>query len=181
MEKNYETIVLGGGCFWCTEAVFKMIKGIVSAEPGYSGGRKANPTYEEVSSGSTGHIEVAKLTYDSSIISFDDLLTVFFGTHNPSTKDRQGNDVGPQYNSVIFFSTLEQKEKSEKFIADLNAKKEGDFVITVVRPLEKFWPAEDYHKNYYETHKEMSYCQIVINPKLEKVQQHFSNLLKEKT
>lgn len=178
MENKHEEIVFGGGCFWCTEAVFKMLRGIISAEPGYAGGTKINPTYEEVCSGDTGHIEVIKIMYNPEVITFDNLLNVFFATHNPSTRNRQGNDVGTQYNSVIFYTTISQKEKSEMFIKELNDKKEGDFIVTEVRPLQVFYPAEDYHKNYFEKHPNDSYCELVINPKLEKVQKQFSELLK---
>ena len=176
---NNEVIVLGGGCFWCTEAVFKMLEGVISVEPGYSGGNTNNPTYEEVSSGNTGHAEVIKIEYNPEIISLDDILTVFFASHDPTTKNRQGNDIGEQYRSVIIYSTDEQKETSEKFIKELNnSNNKGAPIITEVKMLEKFYPAEDYHKNYYENNKNQPYCQVVINPKLEKVQNKFKELLK---
>lgn len=180
MGDKYQEIVFGGGCFWCTEAVFKMLNGISSAIPGYSGGEKPNPTYSEVSSGNTGYVEVVKIQYDPEIITFNDLLTVFFATHNPTTINRQGNDVGTQYNSRIFYTTEYQKEESQRFINDLNSKNEGDRIVTQVLPLDKFYPAEDYHKNYFERHPNDSYCELVINPKLEKVQKDFSNLLLKK-
>lgn len=180
MENKPAEIVFGGGCFWCTEAVFKMLKGISSAVPGYSGGSKANPTYAEVSSGNTGHVEVVKIEYDPEIITFNDLLTVFFATHNPTTINRQGNDVGTQYNSRIFYTTEWQKEEAVKFIEELNSKNDGDRIVTQVIKLDKFYPAEDYHKNYFERHPNDSYCELVINPKLEKVQKHFSELLLKK-
>lgn len=173
-----ETIVLGGGCFWCTEAVFKMLKGVLSVEPGYAGGQKENPTYEEVSSGKTGHAEVTKIEYDPRIVSLNTLLTVFFATHDPTTIDRQGNDVGEQYRSIILYSTDEQKKISENFIKELqDSSIEGNPIVTEVKMLEKFYPAEDYHKNYYENHKNQSYCQVIINPKLKKVQEKFADLL----
>lgn len=176
---NKQTILFGGGCFWCTEAVFKMLNGIVSAEPGYAGGRIENPTYQQVSNGDTGHVEVVKIDYDPSILSFENLLTVFFATHDPTTKNRQGNDVGEQYKSIIFYTTNNQKVASEKFIKDLNASSgKGAPIVTEIKPLEKFYPAEDYHKNYYENNKGQMYCQVVINPKLKKVQQKFGELLK---
>jgi peptide-methionine (S)-S-oxide reductase len=178
MTNNMETIVLGGGCFWCTEAVFKMLKGVLSVEPGYAGGQKENPTYEEVSSGKTGHAEVTKIEYDPRIVSLNTLLTVFFATHDPTTIDRQGNDVGEQYRSIILYSTDEQKKISENFIKELqDSSIEGNPIVTEVKMLEKFYPAEDYHKNYYENHKNQSYCQVIINPKLKKVQEKFADLL----
>ena len=178
MQDNKEIIVLGGGCFWCTEAVFKMLRGIISVEPGYAGGHKENPTYEEVSSGKTGHAEATKIEYDPKSISLETLLTVFFATHDPTTLNRQGNDVGTQYRSIILYSSDTQKKISEDFIKKLdNSSKEGKPVVTDVKKLEKFYPAEDYHKNYYENHKNQSYCQVIINPKLKKVQEKFADLL----
>ena len=174
-----ETIIFGGGCFWCTEAVFKILRGVISVEPGDTGGSKAKPTYEEVCNGSTGHAEVVKIEYDADVVSLETLLTVFFSSHDPTTKDRQGNDMGTQYRSVIFCETSTQREICKKFIADLNNSSElGAPVVTDVGRREIFYPAEDYHKNYYENNKEQGYCQVVINPKLKKVQQKFSELLK---
>jgi len=188
-----ETIVLGGGCFWCTEAVFLMIKGVLSVEPGYAGGTTENPTYEQICNGDTGHAEVIKIEYDSEQISLEDLLTVFFATHDPTTKNRQGNDVGPQYRSIILLSPAEalakeggtrktQKEIVIDFIKELNASStQGKLIVTEIKKLDAFYPAEDYHKNYYENNKNQSYCQVVINPKLQKVQQKFAELLKQFT
>ena len=179
LKKDHQVVVFGGGCFWCTEAVFKMLKGIVSAEPGYSGGSKENPTNEDAYSGATGHAEVVKIEYDPKIISFEDLLTVFFATHDPTTKNRQGNDVGEQYRSIILYTTEEQKRAAEKFIDQLNkSDKMGAPIVTEVKKMEKFYVAEDYHKNYYENNKNQMYCEVVINPKLAKVQKEFANLLK---
>ncbi len=178
MEK--ETIVLGGGCFWCTEAVFKMLKGVISVEPGYAGGTKENPTYEEVCNGSTGHAEVIKIEYDADVIPLETILTVFFATHDPTTMNRQGNDIGPQYRSIILYSTEQQKITAEKFIKDLNASSnQGKPIVTEIGSLDKFYPAEDYHKNYYENNKNQAYCQVIINPKLKKVQEKFAELLKQ--
>jgi peptide-methionine (S)-S-oxide reductase len=172
-----ETIVFGNGCFWCTEAVFAMIKGVVSVEPGYSGGKVANPTYEQVSSGTTGHAEVIKIVYNPDIVSYEEILQVFFTTHDPTSLNRQGNDVGPQYRSVIFYANERQKEKTEHYIKVLS-KAHTKPIVTAVEPLRGFYPAEDYHKKYYESHKDAPYCQLVIAPKVEKVEEKFKNLLK---
>ncbi len=169
-----EKAIFGGGCFWCTEAVFKSLKGVRVVSPGYSGGTEEDATYEKVSGGQTGHAEVIYIEYDPSKIKYRDLLTVFFGSHDPTTLNRQGNDVGTQYRSVIFYTTDEQKIEAEKFI------KEIDGAVTELVPFSEFFEAEDYHKDYYEAHKDAPYCQIIINPKLEKVQKDFANLLKFK-
>jgi len=204
-------IVVGGGCFWCTEAVFRMLKGVISVVPGYAGGpsrtsRSDNggpstgsgtkkPTYEEVCSGTTGHAEVIKIEYEPNKISFRDLLTVFFATHDPTTPNRQGGDVGTQYRSIILYSDQAQKEEAEKFIEELNegssstppatgqassgtSHKDFSQIVTEVKPLDKFFEAENYHKDYYAKNRENPYCQVVINPKLEKVQEKFAKLLK---
>jgi len=176
---NKETIVFGGGCFWCTEAVFKMLKGVISVDPGYAGGNMENPTYREVSSGITGHAEVIKIDYEPDIISLYQLLTVFFATHDPTTLNRQGNDVGEQYRSIILYTKEEQKKISEKFIKEINeSSKNGSPVVTEVKKLDKFYFAEQYHKDYYENNKNQAYCQLIINPKLRKVQKKFTDLLK---
>jgi peptide-methionine (S)-S-oxide reductase len=176
VDNDTETIVFGGGCFWCTEAVFLMLKGVVSVEPGYAGGHVDNPTYEQVTTGETGHIEVIQVVYKPDNIAFEELLRVFFASHDPTTKDRQGNDVGPQYNSAIFYTTPRQQEKAEHYITVLN--KAGQNIVTQVRPLDHFWLAEDYHKNYYARNKNAGYCQLVIDPKVEQVQKKFKDLLK---
>lgn len=173
---NKEVAIFGGGCFWCTEAVFQRLDGVISVEPGYAGGQKENPTYEDVSSGSTGHAEVIKIEYNPSKISYEDLLTVFFATHDPTTLNRQGNDVGTQYRSIILYSNEEQREKAENFIRELN--KQGDKIVTELKPLDTVYPAENYHKNYYEKNKDKLYCQVVISPKLEKLEKRFKKLLK---
>jgi peptide-methionine (S)-S-oxide reductase len=173
-----KTIVLGGGCFWCTEAVFKMIKGIVSIMPGYAGGTVAQPTYEAVCNGTSGHAEVVRVEYDPSIISFNDILTIFFASHNPTTMNRQGHDVGTQYRSIILYSSEEEKVEAEKFITELNNSAElGDPIVTEVKPLETFYEAEEYHRDYYAKHPEQAYCQAVINPKLAKVKEKFGKFL----
>jgi peptide-methionine (S)-S-oxide reductase len=174
-----ETAVFGGGCFWCTEAVFKMLRGVNSVASGYSGGKTENPTYEEVSSGNTGHVECTKIEFDSSKISYKDLLTVFFASHDPTTVNRQGDDVGTQYRSAIFYSNEEQKKIAETFISELNnSNKEGKTIVTEILPLEKFYVAENYHQDYYARNSEAPYCEVVINPKLEKIQKSFAELLK---
>jgi len=176
--KHISIIVFGGGCFWCTEAVFKMLKGVVSVIPGYAGGNAPDPTHEEVSSGTTGHAEVVEVVYNPEIISFEDLLTVFFATHDPTTPNRQGADIGTQYRSAIFYTNEEQKTKALRFIDELNdSHKNGAPVVTEVSALENFFPAEDYHLDYYAKNKSKPYCQVVINPKLEKVQEKFAALL----
>lgn len=176
--------VFGGGCFWCTEAVFQMLKGVVSVMPGYSGGNPPaggeNPTYEEVCSGTTGYVEVIRIEYDPEKIMFRDLLTVFFGSHDPTSVNRQGNDTGTQYRSVIFYTMPEQKEEAEKFIKEINdSNAMGKPIVTAVEPLTKFYEAENYHRDYYAKNPGNPYCEVIINPKLQKVQERFAELLKE--
>lgn len=170
--------VFGGGCFWCTEAVFQMLKGVSKVESGYAGGKMEDPSYEQVSSGNSGHAEVIRVTYNPSIISYEDLLTVFFGSHDPTTPNRQGNDVGEQYRSIILYETEEEKQTAEKMIKDVDASlNDGTRVVTRVMPLGKFYPAESYHKNYYNENKSAPYCQLIIEPKLEKVKKRFAELV----
>ncbi len=177
-----EVAILGGGCFWCTEAVFKMLRGVISIEPGYAGGTTTHPTYDTVSSGTTGHAEVISITYDPTLIHFRDLLTVFFASHDPTTVNRQGADVGTQYRSIILYTSEHQKKEAYDFIAELNASsREGSSIVTEIVPLAEFYPAENYHKDYYALHPENQYCEIVINPKLQKVQKQFAELLKKNT
>ena len=175
-----ETIVFGGGCFWCTEAVFLMIKGVTSVEPGYAGPvyrTDKGPTYDEVSTGSTPYVESAKVVYNPNLIAFPELLQVYFGSHDPTTPNRQGNDVGPQYRSAIFYTTERQKQMSETYITNIQLALPSK-IVTSVEPLVQFYKAEDYHQKYYENHKGAGYCQLVIAPKVEKVQTKFKNLLK---
>lgn len=175
-----EKAVFGGGCFWCTEAVFKELRGVLSVKPGYSGGTVINPTYMQVVSGKTGHAEVIRIEYDPQEISFKDLLTVFFASHDPTTPNRQGNDVGEQYRSTIFYTTHFQKAEAEKFIGGLNASSsKGAKIVTELRTFEKFYEAETYHHDYYANNETAPYCQVVINPKLEKVHKEFATLLKQ--
>lgn len=178
---QHETIVFGGGCFWCTEAVFLMIKGVESVEPGYAGPEyksSKGPSYEEVSTGTTPYVESAKLVYDPDQIAFPELLQVYFGSHDPTTPNRQGNDVGPQYRSVIFYTTERQKQMSEMYIQNIQVGLPRK-IVTTVEPLAQFYKAEDYHQKYYENHKDAGYCQLVITPKVEKVQEKFKDLLKK--
>jgi len=173
-----ETAVFGGGCFWCTEAVFRALKGVTSVLPGYSGGTTENPTYTQVCRGDTGHVEVVKIEFDPSQVKYRTLLTVFFGSHDPTTLNRQGNDVGTEYRSVVFYTSEDQKTAAEKFIAEANSSSAGgDPIITAVEPLKKFYEAENYHHDYYAKNKSRGYCQVVINPKLEKIQKEFGDLL----
>lgn len=178
MESKKEIAVFGGGCFWCTEAVFKMLRGVSSVLPGYAGGTTKNPTYEQVSGGRTGHAEVVQITYNPRLTTYNDLLTVFFGSHDPTTLNRQGNDVGTQYRSVIFYTTPEQKKTAEDFIKEINnSNKYGAPIVTELAPLDVFYEAENYHHDYFATHPGNPYCEVVINPKLEKVQKQFADLL----
>src|SRR3989344_3028006 len=177
-----KTVVFGGGCFWCTEAIFQMLKGVSKVEPGYAGGAMDNPSYEQVSAGNTGHAEVIRVTYDPAVISYDDLLTVFFGSHEPTTPHRQGNDVGEQYRSVIFFQTEEEKQEARAKIQEINESlKDGTRVVTQLEPLQKFFPAEDYHRNYFRQNASAPYCQLIIEPKIEKVKKRFAELVKQES
>lgn len=177
-----KTVVFGGGCFWCTEAVFQMLRGVEKVESGYAGGAMENPSYEKVSSGVTGHAEVIRVTYDSTQITLEDLLTVFFGSHDPTTPNRQGNDVGEQYRSVILYQDDDQKDLAEKMIADLQAGiTDGTRIVTQVVPLQEFFKAEDYHQNYYNQNKSAPYCEIIIESKIKKVRERFDKLLKEQS
>jgi peptide-methionine (S)-S-oxide reductase len=177
--QNTEAAVFGGGCFWCTEAVFDELRGVVSAMPGYAGGSTKNPTYEEVCGGATGHAEVIRIEFEPSQISFKDLLTVFFATHDPTTLNRQGNDVGTQYRSTILYANDEQKRQAEEFIKELNETKAfGKPVVTTVEPLGDFYDAEDYHQKYFAKNPYQPYCQFTIPPKLQKLHKQFTELLK---
>ena len=172
-----EIAVFGGGCFWCTEAVYKMLKGVISVIPGYAGGEKDNPTYEEVSSGKTGHAEVIKIEFNPKIISYRDLLTVFFAVHDPTTLNRQGNDVGTQYRSIILYKSPEQKRLAGEFIKEIDEP--DSRVVTEVELLGKFYGAEKYHRDYYFKNSSHPYCQLIISPKLEKLRDEFERLIKE--
>lgn len=176
-----ETIYLSGGCFWCTEAVFKSLRGVVSVMPGYIGGHVEHPTYEQVCTGNTGHAEAAKVEYNPNIISTEDLLNVFFNSHDPTTLDRQGADVGSQYRSAIFYTEHEQKDIADKIIAERNKHlPEGKKIVTELILVPEFYPAESYHHDYYEQNKDKMYCQLVIAPKIEKLKTDHADLLKKK-
>ena len=179
---NTQTAVLGGGCFWCLDAVFRGLNGVTSVESGYAGGSVANPTYDAVCSGRTGHAEVVKVTFDPAVLTFRDLLTVFFTIHDPTTKDRQGNDVGTQYRSVVFCETPEQRADAEAVIADLAAQKLWrDPIVTEIAPRATFYPAETYHQDYFTRNGAQPYCQIVVAPKVAKFRKAFADRLKAKT
>lgn len=175
---DIESAYLGGGCFWCTEAVFQRLKGVVSVVPGYAGGGTLDPTYDEVSSGQTGHAEVIEVKYDSSKISYEILLSVFFASHDPTTLNRQGADTGTQYRSIILTANDTQKEIAEKFIKELTQEKYFDKpIVTEVKELVKFYPAETYHKDYFQKNSEAPYCQVIIAPKIDKLVAKFKHLL----
>jgi len=179
MSSQKEIAVFGGGCFWCGEALFKRLRGVKSVIAGYAGGTIKNPTYEQVSGGQAGHAEVIKIEYDPSTISYGILLSVFFSTHDPTTVNRQGNDVGPQYRSAIFYTTERQREKAEKFIQKITGDKVfSNPIITEITPLDVFYEAEAYHQEYYDRNKDAPYCQMVIDPKIQKLQQKYAHLLK---
>lgn len=175
-DKRYETATIGGGCFWCTEAVFQQLKGVKRVQPGYSGGRRQNPSYEQVCSGATGHAEVIQIEYDPEVISFDEILDVFWKTHDPTTLNRQGADVGTQYRSVIFYHDALQKEIAEQYKTKLNES--GSFnapIVTEIAEFKEFYPAENYHFNYYNNNKMAPYCSVVVRPKVEKVKEMFKD------
>ncbi len=176
---NTDTATFGSGCFWCSEAIFQRLDGVIKVVSGYSGGSIANPSYEQVCTGTTGHAEVVQVIYDPIRISYDELLSVFWKTHDPTTLNRQGNDVGTQYRSVIFYHDDEQREKAEMYKAALDTS--GAWIkpiVTAIEPLKNFYPAEDYHQNYFNNNSRAMYCQYVIRPKLEKFEKVFKDQLK---
>jgi peptide-methionine (S)-S-oxide reductase len=180
-NQNSAVATLAGGCFWCLEAVYDDMQGIRSVVSGYTGGRVDNPTYKQICTGTTGHAEVVQVTYDPAQLSFRDLLEVFFTIHDPTTLNRQGGDVGTQYRSAIFYHNEAQKETAESLIAELEAAKVWDNpIVTEVTALETFYPAEDYHQDYYENNAYQPYCQFVVRPKLEKFRQKFSQRRKSR-
>ncbi len=183
MTNNREQAIFAGGCFWCTEAVFQNLKGVISVTPGYAGGPALNagsaPTYEQVSTGKTGHAEAIKIAFNPDEIKYPDLLNVFFATHDPTTLNQQGNDVGPQYRSAIFYTNDTERQEAEREVRELESSKIFKSpILTELLPLDKFYKAEDYHKNYYARNPDASYCRAVIDPKLAKLRQKFSHLLR---
>jgi len=180
-KSKIDTVTLGGGCFWCVEAVFQEVKGVTAVESGYAGGKTDKPTYKEVCSGTTGHAEVCQIKYDTSVLTFKDVLEVFFKTHDPTTLNRQGNDKGTQYRSVIFYHTPEQKELAEKIKKELDASGAWkDPIVTEISPISKYTKAEDYHQNYFKTNPDQGYCAYVIAPKMDKFRKVFKEKLKDK-
>ena len=176
-----ETITFGSGCFWCTEAIFQQVKGVEKVVSGYSGGHVVNPTYEQVCEKNTGHAEVCQLTFDPSQVSVDELLEIFWQTHDPTTLNQQGNDVGPQYRSVVFYHNEMQKQRAEFFLNELS--KSGAFekpIVTTIEPYKNFYKAENYHQNYYNQNGSQPYCYFVIRPKVEKFEKAFKDKMKPK-
>lgn len=175
-----EVAIVAGGCFWCTEAIFTELKGVEKVEPGYAGGQMPDPTYEDVCTGNTGHAEAIRIVFDPKVISYHDLLSVFFTTHDPTTLNRQGHDAGTQYRSSIFYHTPEQKHTAEQVIHEITAQKlYPNKVVTEVVPFTNFYVAEDYHKNYFARNGGQGYCQVVIAPKVAKFREHYQTLLKK--
>ncbi|WP_413999238.1 peptide-methionine (S)-S-oxide reductase MsrA [Flavobacterium sp. W1B] len=180
-KSNLETITLGGGCYWCVEAVYENLNGVKSAISGFSGGKNANPSYEEVSSGKSGYAEVVQLTYDKTVTSLDEIFKVFFTVHDPTTLNRQGADIGTQYRSVIFYKNEEQKLAAQNIINALSKAKIYDHpIVTALEPFKNFYKADDDHQNYYENNKNQPYCRMVIQPKIEKFEKLFKDRLKSK-
>jgi peptide-methionine (S)-S-oxide reductase len=179
MAQKLEKATLGAGCFWCVEAIYQDVEGVHKVESGYAGGHVANPTYRQVCTGTTGHAEVAQITFDPEVISFEDILTIFWRTHDPTTLNRQGADVGPQYRSAIFYHDEEQKRIAEKSLAETEAS--GLWpnpIVTEIAPLDTFYVAEDYHQNYYNDNANQPYCRVVIDPKVRKFRKEFKDRLK---
>jgi len=176
---NLETATLGAGCFWCVEAVFDDLKGVEDVVSGYSGGQTENPTYRQVCDGTTGHAEVAEIRFDPSVISFKDILRVFFSVHDPTTMNRQGADIGTQYRSAIFYHNDDQKRDAEEIVKEITDEAVyDDPIVTEIVPFEKFWPAEDYHQEYFANNPNVPYCAAVVSPKVKKFRQKFSDRLK---
>ncbi|WP_225333264.1 peptide-methionine (S)-S-oxide reductase MsrA [Halomicrobium urmianum] len=171
-----ETATVAGGCFWCTEAVFEEIEGVESVTSGYAGGHVEDPSYEAVCSGETGHAECVRVEYDPDVLDYEDVLTVHFATHNPTTRDREGPDVGSQYRSAVFYHDETQRETVEAFVDDLESEYD-DPIVTEIEPLETFYPAEDYHQNYYEENPDQAYCTVNVAPKVSKVRDRFRELV----
>ena len=180
MDEKSETATLANGCFWCSEAIFKRLKGVKSVVSGYSGGFVIDPSYNQVCTGRTGHAESIQIEFDPKVISYEKILEIFWHTHDPTTLNRQGNDVGPQYRSAIFYHSQEQKKIAEKLKGEI--EKEGVFnapIVTEISPLRNFYVAEDYHKNYYENNQDAPYCNFIINPKVRKLLMNYGNVVQE--
>ncbi|ADY52718.1 peptide methionine sulfoxide reductase [Pseudopedobacter saltans DSM 12145] len=179
MTENHKIAVFGGGCFWCTEVIFTTLKGVIDVKPGYMGGSTENPTYKDVCTGETGHAEVIQIVYDEKQISFSELLLVFFKTHDPTTLNRQGNDIGTQYRSVVFYYDEDQKQQAEEMIAQLTKEEVFDSpIVTEISPATKFYVAENYHHNYYANNRSQPYCLAVIQPKVLKFAEKFKDKIK---
>lgn len=177
--QNTETATLAAGCFWCVEAVFDSLKGVEDVVSGYSGGHTENPTYQEVCAETTGHAEVVQITFDPEVISYKNILGIFFSTHDPTTLNRQGGDVGTSYRSAIFYHSDEQRRAAEEIIREITDEKVfDDPIVTEVKPFDRFWPAEDYHQEYYANNPNQPYCAAVVGPKVAKFRQKFAHLLK---
>ncbi len=177
---NTEKITFGNGCFWCTEAIFQQVKGVVKSTSGYSGGHVENPTYEQVCEKNTGHAEVIQIEYNPAEVTVDELLEVFWQTHDPTTLNRQGNDVGPQYRSVVFYHTEQQKERAEYYKKKLDASGAfGNPIVTTIEPFTNFYLAENYHQDYYNRNGNQPYCYFVIRPKMEKFEKAFKDKMKK--
>lgn len=175
-----QLVTFASGCFWCTEAVFKRLKGVISVAPGYAGGTTENPNYEQVSSETTGHAESIQIEFDPSSISYDQLLDVFFATHDPTTPNRQGEDVGSQYRSAVFYHDENQRKTAEQKMKELEKSGKLDRpIVTQILPFISFYPAENYHRDYYEKHQDTPYCRVVIDPKIQKLYRDFKNLTRE--
>jgi peptide-methionine (S)-S-oxide reductase len=179
LQEGLEKATLGGGCFWCLEAVYERVNGIEDVVSGYAGGSTANPSYKEVGSGKTGHAEVVQIHYNPKLISYDEILEIFWTIHDPTTRNRQGADVGPEYRSIILTHTSEQKQMAEKSINEVGALLWNDPIVTEVKDYEAFYPAENYHQDYYNNNSTQGYCRVVINPKLKKLREKFADRLKE--
>lgn len=180
LDMNTKLATFGSGCFWCSEAIFNRLEGVINVKPGFAGGRTINPSYEDVVEGTTGHAEVAQITYDPDVVSFSTLLEVFWKTHDPTTLNRQGGDVGTQYRSIIFYHDQDQKKLAEDYLSALESANIWENpIVTEIVSFDKFYPAEDYHNDYYKNNPESSYCSFVITPKIEKFEKVFADKLKK--
>lgn len=179
MSEKTDTAIFGAGCFWCVEAIFQRLKGVESIESGYTGGTVENPTYKQVCTGETGHAEVTKIMFNPDVISFNELLEVFWTTHDPTTLNQQGADIGTQYRSAVFYLNDEQKMQAEKSKSEIATQIWDGSIVTEITPLKKYYKAEDYHQNYFNQNSDQSYCRFVINPKLEKFRKKFKDKMKD--